>query len=80
MTTSIGQARWPTSFAISKKLNWTLLHRVGQCSVFDTFDGHEPAYMARRSDPAHPDLCGWYSGKELQQRLQAALAAQSKRR
>jgi hypothetical protein len=61
--------------ALDKKLNWTLLHRVGQCSVFDNFDGDEPQYMARRSDAAHPDLCGWHSGKELQRRLEAALAS-----
>jgi len=58
---------------ISKRLDWELLHRVGQCSVFDDFSGEEPDYMARRSDAAHPDLCGWHSGRRLQQALEAAL-------
>jgi hypothetical protein len=57
---------------ISKRLDWDLAHRVGQCSVFDNFVGDEPEYMARRSDANHPDLCGWHSGKALQQRLLAA--------
>jgi hypothetical protein len=63
---------------IRKRLDWTLLDRVGQCSVFDDFGDEEPDYMARRSDPAHPDFCGWHSGRRLQQALEAALAAQDK--
>jgi hypothetical protein len=65
--------------AVSKRLDWSLLHRVGQCSVFDDFSGEEPDYMASRSSAAHPDLCGWHSGKAMQQRLQAALDTQTSR-
>jgi hypothetical protein len=58
---------------ITKRLDWSLLHRVGQCSVFDDFSGEEPDYMASRSSTGHPDICGWHSGRAMQQRLQAAL-------
>jgi hypothetical protein len=37
--------------------------------------GDPPAYMLARNSTANPDFSGWHSGRELQQRLQAALDA-----
>jgi hypothetical protein len=60
---------------ISKRLNWTLLKRVGDVSVFDYVRGEPPGYIKARNSAAHPDFNGWYSGRELQRQLQAALEA-----
>jgi len=59
---------------ISKRLEWSLLKRAPhEVSVFDDLDGEPPGYMQARNSAAHPDFNGWYTGRELQRRLQAAL-------
>jgi hypothetical protein len=60
---------------ISKRLNWTLLKRVGDVSVFEDLKGEPPGYMKAHNSAAHPDFNGWYSGRELQRQLQAAVEA-----
>jgi hypothetical protein len=44
-------------------------------SLFGDLSGEPPLYMQRRNSPANPDFNGWYSGRELQRRLDAAVAA-----
>ncbi|WP_143198495.1 hypothetical protein [Bradyrhizobium sp. AS23.2] len=66
--------------AIDKRLNWTLLGRAPhEVSVLDDLSGDPPACMQRRNSPAFPDFNGWYSGRRLQEALQAALDAQRSR-
>jgi len=63
--------------AIAKRLEWVLLKRAPhEVSVFDDLSGDPPLYMQRRNTPARPDFNGWYSGRALQQALNAALDAQ----
>jgi hypothetical protein len=45
-------------------------------SIFKNLDGPPPAYMQARNSAAHPDFSGWFSGRQWQERLQAALDAQ----
>jgi hypothetical protein len=63
---------------IDKRLNWTLLKRdPHEVSVLDDLRGDPPAYMRARNSAAKPDFNGWFSGRELQRQLQAALDRQA---
>lgn len=46
--------------------------------MFEDLSGDPPTYMQRRNMPSYPDFNGWFSGRELQQRLQGALDQQKK--
>ena len=62
---------------IDKRLCWSLLKRdLHMVSIFKNLDGPPPAYMQARNSAAHPDFSGWFSGRQWQERLQAALDAQ----
>jgi hypothetical protein len=53
---------------IDKRLNWTLLHRVGDVSVFDgALDGPMPDYMQRLASGQT-----WAAGVRIRQALQEA--------
>jgi hypothetical protein len=59
---------------IAKRLEWKLLGRSPhEVSVFDDLSADPPPYMQARNTPAFPDFNGWFSGRALQQELQAAL-------
>jgi hypothetical protein len=60
---------------ITKRLDITLLRRAWhEVSVLDDLDGEPPGYMVARNSNQFPDFNGWYSGRELQCQLDAALA------
>jgi hypothetical protein len=62
--------------AISKRLDWALLKRLGhEVSVFDDLSGDPPPYMTARNTSAWPDFNGWFSGRAIQEALEAALKA-----
>ena len=62
---------------IAKRLEWKLLGRAPhEVSVFDDLSGDPPAYVSRRNSAAFPDFNGWYTGRQLQQELQASLGHQ----
>jgi hypothetical protein len=56
--------------AISKKLDWELLHRAGDISVFDDeLDGEMPGYMVNLANGA-----GWPDSVALRKALLEAIA------
>jgi hypothetical protein len=59
---------------IKKRLEWSLLKRAPhEVSIFEDLSGEPPTYMQRRNSEQFPDFNGWYSGRKLQQALQAAI-------
>jgi hypothetical protein len=59
--------------SIRKRLDWELLGRAPhEVSVLSDLEGEPPGYMQRRNSPSNPDFNGWFSGRELQQRLEEA--------